>query len=337
MSSSPSLLSAENLAIGFTPSHSIASSLSLSLQAGEIVFLLGRNGVGKTTLLRTLAGLLKPLSGKINYRGRSIDSMSVRERARQRGVLFPNSTLTSPTRVRELVALGRLPYADWKGKLAPADEKAIDEALRLSGCLDWQSRWVAELSDGEKQRVYLARTLAQGVSILLLDEPTAFIDLPQRIEVAKVLKEWTRQEGRSVILSTHDLDLAMATADRIWILERGGGWTTGIPEELAMSGTLGRVFESPDATIDRSTGRLVWCMPGSKEIAVQGEGPPFDWTMRALVRAGYRIEPSATWVVSVSSSDADQSAWSISHGSARQEINSIEELLDLLRIKHPPR
>jgi iron complex transport system ATP-binding protein len=259
--------------------------------------------------------------------------MSVRERARQRGVLFPNFSLASPTRVRELVALGRLPYSDWMGKLAASDEEAVDGALRMAGCLDWQSRWVAELSDGEKQRVYLA----QGVSILLLDEPTAFIDLPQRIEVAKVLKEWARQEGRGVILSTHDLDLAMATADRIWILERGGAWTSGIPEELAMNGTLGRVFESPDATIDRSTGRLVWCLPGGREIAIRGEGSRFDWTMRALVRTGYRIETSADWLVRISSPESNQSAWSLSHGSTKQEFNSIEDLLDYLRSHHPPR
>ncbi len=235
-------------------------------------------------------------------------------------MLFPNFTLSSPTRVRDLVALGRLPYADWKGTLSPHDEEAIDKALRRTGCLDWQGRWVAELSDGEKQRVYLARALAQGVSVLLLDEPTAFIDLPQRIEVAKVLKEWSREESRGVILSTHDLDLAMATADRIWILEREGYWTSGIPEELAMNGTLGRVFESPDATIDRQTGRLVWCMPGGKEIAVRGEGPPFDWTMRALVRAGYQIESSADWVVSVSSVPLNQPTWSLL--TDRQETRS---------------
>jgi iron complex transport system ATP-binding protein len=206
--------------------------------------------------------------------------------------------------------------------------------MRDVGCLDWSDRWVSELSDGEKQRVFLARVLAQGTEVLLLDEPTAFIDLPQRIEIAKVLKRWAREAGRGVVLSTHDLDLAMATADRIWMLESGGVWTSGIPEELVMSGSLGRVFESNDATIDRSSGRLVWCLPGGRPIAVSGDGPWLDWTIRALVRSGYRIDSKSVARVEVRLAGG-QTSWEARKEEASIQAASLGELLAALRESYP--
>jgi iron complex transport system ATP-binding protein len=328
------LLSARNLAIGFSPKQTLARDLSLDLLPGEIIFLLGRNGVGKSTLLRTLAGLRDPLSGTISYGSQEIESLSAKAKAKYRAVLFPTQ-LKSPTRVRELVSLGRLPYADWSGQISRHDQGEIDRSLLAVGCGDWNDRWVDQLSDGEKQRVLLAKTIAQGTSILLLDEPTAFIDLPQRMELAKVLKRWARQAGRGVILSTHDLDLAMATADQIWILESGGSWTSGIPEELAMSGTLGRVFESPEATIDRATGRLIWCQTGGPTVTVIGHGPWHDWTIRALIRAGYQINDRSEVVIRVGSSLEGASPWSLSIGLQTEDIRSLAELLRVLNQKHP--
>ena len=292
-------LAAKNLAIGFGSRNIIAGGLDLTVEPGELVFLLGPNGVGKTTLLKTLAGLSKPIEGHVEFEGVSIATLPRETLAKRRSIVLTQQPAVSSLRAREVVSLGRLPYVNWSGSLGPADEEATDRAMHLTGCAPLADRLISRLSDGERQKVYIARAIAQDTPLIMLDEPTAFIDLPRRVEIVQLLRQLTREFNKAVILSTHDLDLALMAADRIWLLSERGTFATGLPEELVLSGDLKRTFHSEDILFDESTGRFAWNNTNGQPIEVRGNGLLATWTKRVIDRLGYQIVPGASLSIDV--------------------------------------
>jgi iron complex transport system ATP-binding protein len=232
------LLETHDLAIGYqsrsTTRRVVVASINLRLEAGELVCLLGPNGAGKSTLLRTLAGMQAPLQGQIQIMGTDLYRLSPIDRARRLGVVLTDRAEVGALSVRALVALGRYPYTDWAGRLTAADEICIDQALAAVGATALALRLFGQLSDGERQKALIARALAQEPNLLLLDEPTAFLDWPRRVEIMGILRRLARESGRAVLLSTHDLDLALRGADRLWLLPPGGPIRAGMPEELVL-------------------------------------------------------------------------------------------------------
>ena len=240
-----SLLSSTDLSVGYGekgPAKTLASGIDLTLHAGEFICLLGPNGAGKTTLLRTLSGILNPLAGSIQLKGTDLFAIPPRERAQRISVVLADKVPAGMMNVRSLVALGRHPYSGWLGRLDTKDYECIEWALQTVGASQLAERLVAELSDGERQKVAIARALAQEASILLLDEPTAHLDLPNRIETMALLRRLSREKNLAVLLSTHDLDLALRQADRLWLLGADGTLRQGEPEALARSGALAETF-----------------------------------------------------------------------------------------------
>ena len=240
-----SLLDTACLSIGYGekgPAKTLASGLDLTLHAGEFICLLGPNGAGKTTLLRTLSGILTPLAGSIRLLGTDLSAIPTRERAHRISVVLADKVPAGMMNARSLVALGRHPYSGWLGRLDTKDYECIEWALQIVGASQLAERLVAELSDGERQKVAIARALAQEASILLLDEPTAHLDLPNRIETMALLRRLSREKNLAVLLSTHDLDLALRQADRLWLLGTDGTLRQGEPEALARSGALAETF-----------------------------------------------------------------------------------------------
>lgn len=213
----------------------------LALQPGELVCLLGPNGAGKSTLLRTLAGLHPPLSGDVLLAGETLHRLSRRETARRIALVLTGAERPPAMTGRELVALGRLPYTDWLHRLSDADERVVDEALQHTHSETLADRQVTELSDGERQRLMVARALAQQPAVLMLDEPTAFLDLQHRVELMALLARLSHETQLAVIASTHDLDLALRFADRLWVLH-AGALHAGPPKRLRADGTLLRAF-----------------------------------------------------------------------------------------------
>ena len=204
MNEQPPLLTADALTIGYAgrsqPRRIVAESLTLDLRSGQLVCLLGPNGAGKSTLMRTLAGLQPPLGGHIHIDGQALPTLPPTALARKLSLVLAERVESGNLLVHELVALGRTPYTGWLGKLTPHDHAMVQRAMAATDTLTFAPRRLAQLSDGERQKVMLARALAQDTALILLDEPTAHLDLPNRVEMMRLLHRLTRQTHKAILL-----------------------------------------------------------------------------------------------------------------------------------------
>lgn len=227
----------------------VSRGLSAKLPAGRLTCLLGRNGAGKSTLLRTLAAFQKPLGGRIMIGDKELAGLTSAELARMTGVVLTDRIQARELTVGELVALGRAPYTDTWGRMDAGDREAVGRAMEMAGVTDMAARRVTSLSDGERQRVMIAKALAQETPVILLDEPTAFLDYPAKVEIMLLLRTLASDGGRTVMLSTHDVELAMQTCEHVWLLDRSRGLTEGAPADI----DLGDAFGSAHLGYDRAT------------------------------------------------------------------------------------
>ena len=246
-----------DLSIGYRTKQGkkvVASHIEARIHRGRLTCLLGENGVGKSTLLRTLAAFQPPLSGQIQLEGQPLAQYSDRQLARTIGIVLTEKPDVRQMTARELVEMGRAPYTGFWGRLNDADHQACDEAIGMTGIAHLVHRHIHTLSDGERQKVMIAKALAQQTSIIYLDEPTAFLDYPSKVEMLLLLRRISHEAQKTVFLSTHDLELALQVADTIWLMTREKGLQTGTPRELAANGTLSQFIERhPDIHFDPAT------------------------------------------------------------------------------------
>jgi len=246
-----------NLSIGYktgTGLKPIAENLCATLYGGKLTCLLGANGVGKSTLLRTLCGFLPELAGEIEIFGKTIKAYSDNELARTVGVVLTERPNAGDLSVTELIGLGRSPYTGFWGRLNSIDETVVKNVITRIKIEELATRPVMTLSDGEWQKVMIAKTLAQETPIICLDEPTAFLDFPSKVEIMHLLLDLTRRESKTVFLSTHDLELALQFADTLWLMDKKNGMTIGTPDELRMNGSIENFFRCDGAVFDRERG-----------------------------------------------------------------------------------
>lgn len=210
------MLRVDNLTVGYK-GNTLLSSLNFDQSGGELIALIGRNGSGKSTLLRTIVGLLKPYKGDVFVDGLSIVEIKSNLRAQIIAYVSTENVRVAHLRVWDVVAMGRAPYNSFTGALSEGDKNIVLEAINKVGMQDFLEINIDRLSDGERQRVMIARALAQQSKMIILDEPTAFLDLPNRLHIMKLLKELAR-EGKLIILSTHELNLAAEVADKLWVV-----------------------------------------------------------------------------------------------------------------------
>jgi len=357
-----SILRTDGLAIGYrTGSNSkriLKDGISANLCSGELVCLVGPNGAGKSTLLRTLAGLQPALDGHVNFKGvlKKYDSadtgwidihkLTPRQLARRISVVLTEPVDGDGLSAYTLTALGRHPYTDWRGRMTPADEAVVTWALQAVGAAGLAGRALATLSDGERQKIFIARALAQEPDLMILDEPTAFLDLPHRIEIMHTLKHLARSIGQAILLSTHDLDQALQNADRLWLLPMQGGLIYGAPEDLILSGDFEAAFSSDLSTtfptiFDRHSGTFALKNGLSGEITLCGEGLEAEWTARALKREGYKVIFSSTGMTQNIDLSVDvlhtpqKCIWRLHDGQqVKKDFASIYDLISSLRIIH---
>lgn len=254
------MLEARHLTIGYAARREnriVQQDLSLSLPSGSMICLIGPNGCGKSTLLRTLAGLQEPLNGDLCIRGKSFRQLSLLHRAQLLSVVLTERIEVSHLTVWMLVALGRNPYTGWGGRLNAEDQKLVGQSLEAVGLSGYSSRPISSLSDGERQRALIAKALAQDTPFILLDEPTAHLDINNRIETMLLLSRLAHVMGKGILLSTHELDLALQTADRLWLMRPSEGVAEGIPQELIEDGRLQQVFSGQSFYFDSEMRRFV--------------------------------------------------------------------------------
>ena len=264
-----------DLSIGYQTKHSVktvAAGINGAIRSGELTCLLGANGVGKSTLLRTLAAFQPQISGEIfisrNEEGgtrKEITSFTDKDLSKVIGVVLTEKPDVRNMSVRELVSLGRSPYTGFWGTYTDEDLRIVDEAIEMVGITDLIRRPVHTLSDGERQKVMIAKALAQQTPVIFLDEPTAFLDYPSKVEVLQLLRRISRDAEKTIFLSTHDVELALQLADTIWLMRKQelgdrsqetgvkGPVTIGSPEALAASGDLGSFIERQNIIFDKET------------------------------------------------------------------------------------
>ncbi len=231
----------DQLSVGYGK-RIIQHALCLSARAGEMVCLLGTNGCGKSTLLRTVAGLQPPLSGSISVCGQNLLSLSSQERSRLLALVLTERVALENTVVVDIVSMGCYPYADLLGGLSKKDCLIVEQAMKQTGIFPLRNRYFNSLSDGEKQRVLLAKALAQQTPVVLLDEPTAHLDLPGRVKTFALLQKMAHEQRKTIIVSTHDLDLALQTADTLWLMAPDKGVIVGTPVRLLQTSVFIELF-----------------------------------------------------------------------------------------------
>ena len=253
------ILEVENLAIGYGKDSSaikIAEGIDFTLDKGEFVLILGCNGAGKSTLLRTLSAVQKPLGGRVEICGEDIFETTPRQLAQRVSAVFTDKTMAGGLLVEEVVALGRYPYTDFWGKLGAEDREAVQSSLSLVGMAHKSKRYLSQLSDGERQKVMIAKALAQQTPLIILDEPTAFLDLPSRIEILYLLKRLAKEESKTILLSTHDVEQSLAVADKLLLLGEDGLKFKSTSEAIE-SGDVTKLFESRGVVFDINTRRFI--------------------------------------------------------------------------------
>lgn len=211
-------ITTNRLTVGYR-GHRVVEDISLSLPCGRLVCLLGPNGAGKSTLLRTLCGFQPPIEGTVTISGSDITTMSAAEVARLVSVVLTDRPLTPSLTAAEMVGMGRAPYTGFWGRLSDDDRRLVSEAMQTVGIAPLATRRMGRLSDGERQKVMIAKAMAQHTPVIVLDEPTAFLDYPSKVAVMKTLARLAHDEGKTILMSTHDLELAAQLGDELMKIE----------------------------------------------------------------------------------------------------------------------
>lgn len=290
------IITTNNLSIGYSKGKQktlVQAGLNLELFQGEMVCLIGPNGSGKSTLMRTLSGIQKALEGKIILDGKDISKYSQKELALKIALVLTDKVELDNATVRDVVALGQHPYTHWLGGMTEKGKEKINEAIRLVHLEHKKFTFINQLSDGEKQRVMIAKALAQDTPLIFLDEPTAHLDLPSRVDIMLLLHRLAHTTGKAILISTHELDLALQAGDRIWLMSEKGGIISGVPEDLVLSGKFNQVFQNDAYYFNTTNGNFSMNYPMTKKVNVTGDNTRMYWTFRALARMGISVEPDA--------------------------------------------
>jgi iron complex transport system ATP-binding protein len=265
-----------------------------------------------------LTGLQKSLAGNTTIDEKEISKLKQREKALMIALVLTERVDIENATVYNLVSLGRHPHSDWWGNITDEEDAIIREAIEMVHLKHKINHNINELSDGERQRAMIAKALAQDTPIIMLDEPTAHLDLPNRVEIMLLLHRLAHTTDKAILLSTHELDLALQAADRIWLISANQGVECGVPEDLVFNGSFSSAFESKSYFFNAANGNFSMNYPMSKKVWVSGNKTRMYWTLRALARAGYMVVQGSDVQISVT-----ETGWLLNE----KNIVTVEELL----------
>jgi iron complex transport system ATP-binding protein len=287
----------KNLSIGYKqtgkPPVALREGIYFTARKGEMIALIGSNGIGKSTLLRSLIGFQEFFSGDILIGGQPIQKITPAEKARVISFVSTEIIRIPNMTVLDLVSYGRFPYTDWFGRLTKTDRQCVDEAIASVGMEKFRDKPIDQISDGERQRAMIARALAQDTPMIFLDEPTAFLDVSNKYEIFHLLQTLARDNGKTIVFSTHDLNIALREADKFWMMLENENFE-GSPEDAVLSGAVHRLFGKSHIGFDTHEGEFYFKKDFKDKVRITGNGEAINWTYRALNRMGYQIVMEST-------------------------------------------
>ncbi len=285
-----SVLIAKNLTLGYFSGKSkkpVLKNLSFQLFENELTCLLGPNGVGKSTLVKSILGQLPTWEGELSLNGKLIDTFSNLELSKQLSVVLSEPVFPGNMTVGQLVALGRIPHTGWTGRLDNHDRGLIENALYLTKMESLKDERLVEISDGQRQKAMIARALAQDGKVMVLDEPTAHLDLVNRYQIMHLLRDIASKQGKSILVVTHDLEIALETADRLLLLNESLPLISGLPEDLVLTGQLDRLLPGEEFQFNIEKGKIEQKNIDS-EVILKGNQTIAFWVKKALQKANIR-------------------------------------------------
>jgi iron complex transport system ATP-binding protein len=286
---STAILQTEHLAVGYD-GHAVIEQVNIDALRGSMICLLGPNGAGKSTILRTLSGMLSPVHGAVYVESSNIGSITRKTLAQKMAVVLTDKMNPGLLTAIEIVAMGRHPYTGFFGRLKNADRDVVNAALDSVNALPLASRYYNELSDGEKQKILIARALAQEPELIILDEPTSHLDIRHRIEVMTILSRLCKDKGITVILSLHDIDLALKGCETVLMVKDGRIVAQGAPEQIVHQGVVQELYDITHAHYDDLLGSLEFSSSCASSVFVTGGAGSGIPVYRALRRAGYGMD-----------------------------------------------
>jgi iron complex transport system ATP-binding protein len=328
----------DNLLIGYRTSSDreivVFGPVDAEINDAEMIGIIGRNGIGKSTLLRTIAGLHPQLSGRVLIDGIDNTKIPLKERARLVSFVSTESLGPQHIKVEELIGMGRFPYTGWFGKLAESDRELVQKSVDLTGIAHLMKKSLHELSDGERQKVMIARALAQDTPIIILDEPTAFLDLPARYDILRILNDLTLLHNKTILFTTHDLTIAIDVADKLWLMAEGNLYE-GAPEDLLIKKVFRKLFLNSPVEFDSKTASFRFRREFIKEVAIHGEKKYRQLTKRAMERMGFRTIEEGTTAFEININEQDDSpSWELLCNGTSLTFKSIYSMAAYLKNLH---
>jgi len=323
----------KDLTIGYHKGNlqlKILEKLNASLHKGEMICLVGENGVGKSTLLRTISGVQQPLSGNVYINQRPLDEISSMDLARTISLVLTDRIYAGNLSVKELVALGRYPYTNWLGKLRKEDHQKIDWALEITGTQYLEDQLISELSDGQFQKTLIARALAQDSNMIILDEPTAHLDIVNKITILKLLKDLASNTDKSILMATHELELSLQVADFIWMAYSKDRMVTGTPEDLIINGSFNRMINHDSIHFDDLHGRFRIKNKADKMCSLSGDKSAYFLTQNALQRKGWTVSKKKSDISINILKNKSEFTWQVKNNVTEKQARSIMEMLNIL-------
>lgn len=322
----------QNLSIGYITKKErkvVAEGITANIHSGELTCLLGANGIGKSTLLRTLSAFQPKLAGEVFVQGKEIASYTEKQLSKLLSVVLTEKCDVKNMSARELIGLGRSPYTGFWGALNEDDKQMVDKAISLVKIENLANRMVDTLSDGERQKVMIAKALAQDTPIIFLDEPTAFLDFPSKVEIMQLLHRLSRKTNKTIFLSTHDLELALQIADKIWLIDKQSSVTIGTPEDLSLSGKLSSFFARKGIIFDEESGLFRVENSYNRKIRLSGHGQLYTMVRKALLRNGVLADRIVESDDCIEVDNKNRSISLFRQGFTPVTVESIEHLLDI--------
>lgn len=318
------ILEGKTVAMGYKKGKSIqwiSEQLFFKLYGGKLTCLMGPNGVGKSTLIKAILGNEVSRKGVIQYKGKDIRKFSPKTLAKNISVVLTDPPKAAHLTVGQLVALGRTPFTNWLGTLSEEDCKVVNNALEMTKTAYLLKKKIGEISDGQRQKVMIARALAQDGELIILDEPTAHLDLVNRYEIMHLLREIAHTSRKAVLVVTHDLDIALNTADEFWLMPQKGPLIHGLPEDMVLSGQINRLLPDDALHFDRMSGKI---QPYEFERYSGIEGPQevVQWLKLALRKNRLSLRKSMKIIAK-----SDPIRFIIDDGSTVQTVETIAEVI----------